>query len=169
MKGIHTCVGKYYQHINATYYHPPSGTGYGISIGYDVTNVVSITVTRPGGVSQYDGNPNAGGGFRVFPEKQTPTDTNLWNDRIKVTAKLNVAKAGVDIDFLGWDMDDPSSDDTAVDSNGPSGRDNRGGLGWNPTLSSTKTNANGEAYAVYSLSHQPGDNYRFSAARHLMG
>lgn len=61
-------------------------------------------------------------------------------------------------------MDDPSSDDAAVDPNGHAGKDNRGGLGYIPDLSNTKTNASGEAYMVYALSPQPGDNYRFSAA-----
>ena len=63
------------------------------------------------------------------------------------------------------DVDDPFSDDRPVDSNGPEGDDNRG----EPALGSlnasvAETDACGIAETVFTVSMQPGDNFKVAAA-----
>ncbi len=119
--------------------------------------------------SPLDTNPNAGGGLRVFPEKQTPTDGSAYFDHVEVVAKLNRYLGGVKVDIRAFDVDDPSSDHIDVDSNGAFGNDNRGPISTpsdqNPSEENETgvTDYSGVFRKVFKLSHQPGDNWRFAA------
>lgn len=151
--------------IEAAYVHPTNSDEYADSCTYSVTNVVAISMERMPGTSALSSNPNQGGGYRVFPEKLTPYDTNASRRRIKVVARLQAPIRDVHVDFFAYDMDDPSSDSYVLDEHGSAGNDNRGeGFQYIPSLSRLKTDSNGEAYAVYELSRQPGDNWRFAAS-----
>ncbi len=117
--------------------------------------------------SPLDKNPNPGGGKRIFPGKATPSDT-LDRRRVKVKATISPPKEGVKIFFRAFDVDDPSSDTAPVDPNGSNGDDNYGLLYYNQagTLGSPSatTNAQGEATADFTVTMQPGDNYKVAVA-----
>jgi len=89
---------------------------------YPVKNLEMIAVNSP-----LDTNPNVGGGQRLFPDKLTSADTV---DRKRVRIKAYTASgANKTIFFRSFDLDDPSSAVSPVDSNdtgGPTGDDNRG-------------------------------------------
>ncbi|MBS1792211.1 MAG: hypothetical protein JSS81_00065 [Acidobacteria bacterium] len=78
-----------------------------------------------------DNNPSAqGGGLRIYPENKTPLETpadSLRRQYVTVVARLGEALAGKIIRFRVFDVDDPSTDDPALDPNGADGRDNRSG------------------------------------------
>lgn len=99
-------------------------------------------------------------GLRVFADKESPTDT-VDHRRIRVRASLASPTPGVTVYFRLFDVDDASSDG-AVDPNGAAGGDNRGSSG--QLAASAVTDQNGEAELVFSVSAQPGDNYRVGAS-----
>jgi hypothetical protein len=149
--------------LAAKYFHPVTSLEYSFEIGYVIVQVATIVVERVSPSTPFDTNPHIGGGLRVFPEKATAADTNIWRDRVKITATLNRPIAGVTIDFAAPDIDDPSSDSADLDANGLLGNDNRAYGYLLQDDSSFVTNGNGQAFIVFELSHQPGDNYRFVA------
>lgn len=74
--------------------------------------------------SALDENPNALGGQRIFPDKQSPTDTvDRKKVRVKATTQLGSNKT---VYFRAFDVDDPSTDFSPVDINSIAGNDNRG-------------------------------------------
>jgi hypothetical protein len=107
-----------------------------------------------------DGNPNAGGGQRVFPDKETPSGPV----RNKVTVRAT-ATPGATIIFKAFDVDDPSTDAAPVDPNGTSGNDNRG-TPQSGTLSSSAAQADASGFAQVDLTvtMHPGDNFRVAGA-----
>lgn len=111
--------------------------------------------------SPLDTNPNTNNGNRIFPGKQTPTDDTARNT-VEVVATISPAQENITVYFKVFDVDDPSSDEDPVDSNGSDGNDNRGGTG---TLSATSavTDSNGEAKVTFTVGMNPGDNYRVAA------
>ncbi len=136
---------------------------------YPVKNLEMIAVNSP-----LDTNPNVGGGQRLFPDKLTSTDTV---DRKRVRIKAYTASgANKTIFFRSFDLDDPSSAVSPVDSNdtsGPTGDDNRGiprlgilssvgGTGTSNAVSAV-TDSNGIAQADLTVSMQPGDNFMVAA------
>jgi hypothetical protein len=127
--------------------------------------------------STIDVNPNAGGGQRVFTDKISPADT-VNRKRIRVKALTSFA-ANQTIYFKSFDLDDPSTDASPVDTNAGAGNDNRGGgagtaqrsgllslVGANGTTStvSAKTDANGMVSVDLTVTAQPGDNFMVAAS-----
>lgn len=114
--------------------------------------------------SPLDNNPNAGGGQRIFPDKQTAVDT-VNRRRVRVRATLSSPSPNVPIFFRSFDVDDPSSNAGPVDANGANGNDNRG-MPQAGTLSaaSAQTDASGAAQVELTVTMQPGDNFRVAAA-----
>jgi hypothetical protein len=133
--------------------------GYIVEYGGIEVNFVEIAAID----SDLDVNPNAGGGMRIFPCQQTPTDA-IDRRKVKVRA-LTSFPAGTIIYFRSFDVDDPSSDEAPVDPNGASGGDNRG-IPRAGTLSaaSTITDANGVAEVEFMVTMQPGDNFQVVAS-----
>jgi len=131
----------------------------------DIVSVMWEAIDSP-----LDDNPNSGGGLRIFPGKQTPTDTTD-RDTVLVRAKVYPAEADKYVEFKLIDVDDPSSSTTPIDeepSVGPP-HDNRGGLayflnGTESRYTGAYTDANGEATVEVRLTMQPGDNFRVAAA-----
>ncbi|HUT30345.1 MAG TPA: hypothetical protein VMX13_11190 [Sedimentisphaerales bacterium] len=120
--------------------------------------------TFPGN-TDLDGCPK-NGGKRIFPGKQTYNDEDAA-DRKKVTVKATITPAAADIKvyFSWWDVDDPCSDDPPLDdndSNGPTGGDNNGSGASVPTYATT--DASGVAKATFTVSMQPGDNFKITAS-----
>src|SRR5688572_4634499 len=84
---------------------------------------------------------------------------------------LPSAMRNVNINFFIWDADDPSADRAPIDvvdgdRQKAVGADNKGDE--LPNLQATfssRTDANGVARGVFSVSMQPGDNYRAFASR----
>jgi hypothetical protein len=109
-----------------------------------------------------DVNPNAGGGTRIFPDRQTPTGTVMTRVRASATTQLGANKT---VYFRAFDLDDPSTDATAVDPNGASAGDNRG-TPQTGTLSATSavTDASGNAFVNFDVTMHPGDNFVVAAS-----
>ncbi len=125
-----------------------------------IIKVDSVEWETYSGNTPLDACPN-NGGKRVFPGKKDPTDTDaLLRRRVQVRAKISPPVEGVEIYFRPFDVDDPFTDSSPLDSNGSAGGDNRVGgwamIGGWPSV----TDSSGEATAVFSLnSRQPGDNF----------
>lgn len=112
--------------------------------------------------SPLDTNPNAGGGFRMFPDKTSPDDT-VPRKTVLIKATLSSAQPGITVYFKAYDVDDPSSDHPSLDANGFEGRDNRQVQGLDAVVPAT-TDSSGVARVVLTVSMQPGDNYKLTAA-----
>lgn len=121
--------------------------------------------------SLLDTNPNANGGLsandnrRIFPDKQSPADTvNRRRVRVRANTSLGANKT---VYFKAFDVDDPSTDDAPVDTNGSAGADNKGApatsFGGLSALSA-QTDSNGVATVEFMTSMQPGDNFRIAAS-----
>jgi Glucodextranase, domain B len=120
--------------------------------------------------SPLDANPNAGGGLRIFPDKQTPSDT-VDRSKVRVRATITPAVANRVVFFKSFDVDDPSSDTAPVDTNGPSGDDNRGiphagciGTASCASTASSTTDATGVATVEFKVTSQPGNNFKVAAS-----
>lgn len=136
------------------------------SATYTVFRVVQISIEVEH--SALDGNPNAGGGLRIFPERIGPSDTN-FRDSVIVTATISPIAPNVEVDFRRFDPDDPSSNSSPLDPNGQAGNDNlpdvtgaRPGPG---VLSSpsARTDKFGKASVRLTVSWQPGNNFIVAA------
>lgn len=137
-------------------------------------NVVTISSLEYQAIdSALDTNPNAGGGSRIYPEKQTPSDS-INRKRVRVRATLSGAVADIKIYFKSLDLDDPSANASPVDPNGSSGGDNRGNIpngilsavntnGTTNTVTIT-TNSSGIADADFLVTTHPGDNFMVGAS-----
>ncbi|MGI8787523.1 MAG: hypothetical protein ACR2HG_07175 [Pyrinomonadaceae bacterium] len=118
---------------------------------------------------------------RIFAEKKFPEDT-VNHKRVRV--KATVGKPNVAVYFQNYDVDDPSDDDI-IDDNGSAGNDNREGriIGqpYPPSAAGTLsdgstvcppsngmlcrlTDSNGVATITFSVTKQPGDNFRVAAS-----
>lgn len=137
---------------------PPTTATYTV---YTVTKVEIVKENSP-----LDANPNAGGGLRIFADRNSPSDTN-FRDSVIVTATISPAVPFVEVDFRVFDPDDPSPDRT-VDPNGVLGNDNLQDLTFRPlagTLSSggARTDSSGRASVRLTVGWQPGNNYVVAA------
>lgn len=162
LRGIDAANTGQRSRVGALYLHD-GGVVIEGTASYQTVQVSSISLERFVGSSPLDANPTLAGGLRVFPEKQSPTDSNVSYDRIKVVARLNKPIGGVGMNFRVFDMDDPSSDDPALDVNGSEDSDNRGSYEFLRFFSDMTTDQNGEARFVLRLPKQPGDNLRLVA------
>jgi hypothetical protein len=103
------------------------------------------------------------GGKRIFPDKQTPDD-QTDRSTVRVTATIAPAAPNQPVLFRIFDVDDPSASEGPIDDNdsgGPTGNDNRGGLGqFQPsgTVKTGYTDANGETSVDLTVPTRPGDN-----------
>ena len=109
----------------------------------------------------------------MFPDRDHPTDT-ANSVRVRVRAKLTAAVANITVYFRSLDVDDPSTNDTAVDPDAGGVLDNRGtprngligpvgGTGSSGTFV-VNSDASGFAEADLQVSRFPGDNYRVATA-----
>ena len=116
--------------------------------------------------SALDTNPNASGGQRIFPDKQTTSDTvDRKKVRVKATTRLGANKT---VYFKAFDVDDPSTDFAPVDPNSSAGNDNRGTpQAGTLTAASAVTDSNGIAQVDFSTTMQPGNNFVIAASDDL--
>ena len=110
---------------------------------------------------QLSANNNAGGGLRIFPGKQTPSDTV---DRSLVKVRATTTPYAT-VYFRSFDIDDPSDDVGPVDDNGSAGNDNRG-TPQSGVLSaeSAQADASGIAEVSLKVNMHPGDNFKVAAS-----
>jgi hypothetical protein len=134
----------------------------------DVLNPQHVTVAEVSAVtfveqdSPLDTNTNAGGGKRIFPEKQAPTDAV---NRSLVRVVANAGPPDSIVSFRSFDVDDPSSNACPVDCNGSKGNDNHGSpkVG---KLSATSAliDDQGIAQVGFGVTMPPGDNFKVAAS-----
>ncbi|OGV79391.1 MAG: hypothetical protein A3K18_10145 [Lentisphaerae bacterium RIFOXYA12_64_32] len=145
----------------------------------DTAKVVSVEWV---GVDAGDGNTNLshdnpathGGGYRIFPDKNTVTGP--LHDRVKAKATLSeTIPAGVtfNVSFLVFDMDDPTQNgaanpvdttDTATAFNGGDNRNASPGiLPAGPRSVSVPGASNSVEIEYQIFSRQPGNNWRVAA------
>ena len=126
-------------------------------------------------VADDTGNPDLGncdnnGGKKIFPDLINPTDgANAAKRRtVDLVATIKPRVKGATVYFKVWDVDDPFDqvngmpNVSILDPDNPTtGPDNRGAeavaLPW---TTSKATEANGKARVQFTVSMQPGDNYR---------
>ena len=162
-------VGTAQQHACRMGVTPPCGDQVNFTV-VTVDEVTLIAINRP-----LDSNPavNPGGGLRMFPDRDHPADT-ANTVRVRVRARLTAAVANITVYFRSFDVDDPSTNDTAVDPDGAGVLDNRGtprngligtvgGSGSSATIV-LNSDANGIAEADLQVSRFAGDNYRVATA-----
>jgi hypothetical protein len=131
-----------------------------------VVNVASVEWEAVN--SPLDNNPNAGGGLRIFPDRDTATDTAT--DKTTVVVKIALSAEHSKAVYLkAFDVDDPSTDNTVVDRDGSGGIDNRGTTSTiNRDIGSIAadlvTGPDGVARIYFQVSKQPGDNFRIAGA-----
>lgn len=119
---------------------------------------------------QIGGNTNAGGGDRIFPDRNTPDGPT--NETVKVKARIQPQRAGVEVFFKPYDVDDPSSRAAPVDDESLS-QDNRGFVAGfregiineadSSGVARILTDGAGVAEAHFVVTRQPGDNFRVVA------
>ncbi len=134
----------------------------------DVTVVEVISVEFEALDSPLDPNPGNGEpdtatGLRIFPDRQTPADA-INRSKVRVKATVDPPQEGCTVSFKSFDIDDPSSNTTPVDPNGSAGNDNRG----TPKIGalsapSAQTDTTGVAIADFTVTKQPGDNFKVVA------
>ena len=135
--------------------------------GYRIIHILkvpSLTVEWVEINSPLDDNPNTGGGKRIFPDKTSPTDSTRRNT-VRVKATVTPAVSGVTLYFQSFDVDDPSTNGAPVDANGTNGGDNRG-TPKQGTLATTSAVTDGSGIATndFTVTMQPGDNFRVAVA-----
>ena len=145
----------------------------GCTTSLDFTIVTVQTVEVQAIDSPLDTNPNAGGGQRIFPDRQAAADA-VNRRRVRVRATLSTPVAGFTVFIRSYDLDDPSTDAAPVDANAAAGDDNRGSpqRGWlspvnSPVQAGTigvTTDANGVAQGDFTVTMQPGDNFMLAAS-----
>ena len=115
---------------------------------------------------QLDGNPNPGGGLRMFPDAAEPGGNPRQVVRVKATVgdlAPGEKRDGHMVYFKSFDVDDPSANTGPIDDEGQT-QDNRGTPpegNLNPGFA--VTNAQGEATVDFTVTMNPGDNFRVAA------
>ena len=112
------------------------------------------------------------GGVRIFPDKLTPDDASPnIRQEVDIVATAYPPVEGLTVYFKVWDVDDPFDqlnpsmpNVSLIDAN-TTGPDNRGPeaqpLPWTATGT---TDAEGKARVTFTVSMQPGNNYRAAAS-----
>jgi hypothetical protein len=121
------------------------------------------------------GQPNTNIGQRIYPDKDTPTDT-IDRQSVKVIATVLPATLNTNVYFGTFDLDDPSTS-TVIDPQGATGNDNNGtvtngtnaGLlsGTNCTATANRLDcpiSNGTSESLLTVTMQPGDNFAVVAS-----
>ncbi len=120
------------------------------------------------------GGGNSGTGKRIFADKETYVDTRNYK-RIRVKATTNCPCLMPTVYFQSFDVDDPSSNEYPLDTNGAVlGGDNRdsiyprgqfiGASAGSLNKISAMADSNGIATVSFEVGRNPGDNYRIGAA-----
>ncbi|MDD5676703.1 MAG: hypothetical protein PHW60_01770 [Kiritimatiellae bacterium] len=135
---------------------------------------VSLTVLKVESIEweTYPGNTALdtcpkNGGKRILPDKQTPTDSSAADrKKVRIKAKITPAVSGQTVYFRVFDVDDPSSSASPVDSNDGSGATGADNYGTDGGLSETSATTDSSDYATvqFTVSMQPGDNFRAFAS-----
>ncbi len=139
-----------------------------------VLAVDSLTWERADpGNTDLEANSPINGGVRIFPDKLSPGDlTPTIRRQVKLVATVAPPVAGVTVYFKVFDVDDPFDqlnpsmpDVGLIDSTPTSGPDNRpsGEAPWTPP-SAPITDSQGKARVTFTVSMQPGNNYRAGAS-----
>jgi hypothetical protein len=131
---------------------------------YTVYTVTKVEIVKEH--SPLDNNPNAGGGLRIFADRNYSSDSN-FRDSVIVTATISPPVPFLQVDFRVFDPDDPNTNAT-IDPNGPAGNDNLPDLTFRPlkgTLSGggARTDSLGRASVRLTVGWQPGNNYVVAA------
>jgi len=102
---------------------------------------------------------------RIYPGKQGPYDTADYRNKVRVKATITPVIENVGVRFSWWDVDDPSSDPTIDDNDsaGPTGDDNNGS-GEGLTSTYAPTDGSGHARVTFTVTMNPGDNYKIAAS-----
>lgn len=142
---------------------PPSSDCIVVPLLPNVTSVTYQMINQ--GTMGIDANPNTGGGQRIFPDKDSPSDT-VNRQQIRVTAQIGDNQPGVTVYFRNFDLDDPSADNI-IDPNGNDGDDNNGSVNGSVagqlSSASAVTNSSGQASVTFTVTRQPGDNFAIVA------
>ncbi len=119
--------------------------------------------------NQLDDNPNPGGGWRIFPDKQSPNDTA--NRRtVGLEAQVEPPLTNVTVHFTSFDVDDPWTNSGPIDTDFfmLGDEDNRGSVNGKRagelTFASANTDTSGRATNILTVTMQPGDNFRVVAS-----
>lgn len=150
------------------------GATCGGDIPFSVVTISSLEFVDIDSPVVSNNNPNTGGGKRIYPDKTSPSDTTN-RKRVRVKATLSAAINAMSVYFKSFDLDDPSSDSSPVDTNGSSGDDNRAASNKsgilapaNQTGSSNTltlvTSPQGVAEADLTVTMNPGDNFMAAAS-----
>jgi hypothetical protein len=109
---------------------------------------------------------------RIYPDKKTYDDASAA-DRKKVTVRATVTPAIADVWVMSswWDVDDPSGTaqplDRSEDVGGqPYGVDNRGTGAWLSSSGWGVTNSQGQADVTFTVTMNPGDNFKICSSLH---
>jgi hypothetical protein len=141
-----------------------------VPIGTVTVARIEVLWTNVVGNVALDTNPNAGDGLRVFTDRLTPTDGTARNV-VRVRVRTTPPMAGQVVRLKSFDVDDPmyplDPNDVFVDTNdvsGAQGDDNRGTPLAGQLASTLLTlNASGEALTNFTVTMQPGNNFRVAA------
>ncbi len=126
--------------------------------------------------SPIDDNPTFGNhtlpdGKRIFPDKETPSDTTN-RAKVRIKATISPVVENVEVHFKSFDLDDPSSNALPLDDE-TLAEDNRGEVNGNKegvldeggnTITAV-TDSNGVASVVLTVTKQPGDNFAVVASK----
>jgi hypothetical protein len=125
------------------------------------------------GNADLEANAPINGGVRIFPDKLSPGDsTPTIRQQVKLVATVAPPVAGVTVYFKVFDVDDPFDqlnpdmpNVSLIDPTPTSGPDNRpsGEAPWTPPSAPT-TDSEGKARVTFTVSMQPGNNYRAGAS-----
>jgi hypothetical protein len=103
-----------------------------------------------------------GGGLGIFPDKLYPSSDGLDEKKVLVCARVDPPYGLVRVHFRSFDVDDPS-DDSLIDNPNLT-EDNRGTPhSGNLEASSKLTDNDGIARVAFTVTLQPGDNFRVVA------
>ena len=141
-----------------------------VAVGTLTVPKIEVFWTNYFGNIPLDNNPNDGGGMRVFPDQISPTDNNTLRNRVQIRVKTTPPLPGQVVRLKSFDVDDPTkeNDQTKVDDNDFAGfavgNDNRGLPNTGQLAQVTLTlNAQGEATTDFTVTMNPGDNFRVAA------
>jgi hypothetical protein len=141
-----------------------------VPIGTVTVARIEVSWTNVVGNVALDTNSNVGDGLRVFPDRLTPTDGTARN-LVRVRVRTTPPMAGQVVRLKSFDVDDPmypnDPGDTFVDTNdvaGAKGEDNRGTpLAGQLAGTLLTLNPSGEALTNFTVTMQPGNNFRVAA------
>jgi hypothetical protein len=124
------------------------------------------------------GLPMAGGGKRIYPDKQNPSDTGTGRNKVTLRVDTGGTGAGWTVYVKAFDVADPTPDPThVIHTHGTATGDSVGGDNFSDPASTTLTgsftthdstvdtahatlDSTGKADFEFNVGYQPGNNYR---------